>query len=161
MIYPVPKPSGGKRAPKGLTRTRMKQRPGGKAFKAVRDPAHCRWVVTETPCVGLGRFFQRRISVADYAQGAPDCLWVHRCWGPHDPAHVGKHRAQGVPDLGRVVNMCRALHDFYDQHRDVFAKVTGLTERKLALIASGNGLKYSECGGLRAGTDPPGNYFRP
>ena len=117
----------------------------GSAFPKQRDAAHCSWVVSHTECVGAGRLFTRRVCGYDFH--TPDGYLVHVCWGGNDPAHVGKHRAQGVPDLGRVVNMCRALHNFYDEHRSEFAKVTGLTEAKLANIASGNALKYLESGG--------------
>jgi len=130
-------------------RTPMKQRNAkrkGSAFPKVRDSAHCVWVVDYTDCVGAGRLFTRPVSLNDIGQYGGDC--VHICWGAHDPAHVGKHRSKGAPDLGHVVNMCRALHDFYDQHRNAFAKVTGITERELELIAAGNALKYVESRGV-------------
>jgi len=149
----VPKPKRRRKSVKRtrtpLRKTRMRTRNAkrkGSAFPEMRDTAHCAWVVTETRCVGSGRRFKRAISPHD-----KDLLfgeWRHGCWGPNDPAHVGKHRAQGAADLGHVVKMCRALHDFYDQHRSQFTKATGITERELESIAAGNGLRYQERGGF-------------
>jgi hypothetical protein len=134
---------------KPLKRVKMRCGAGSKrrkksSFPKQRDAKFCRFVVEETDCVGAGRLFTRQVSGYDL-RGAR--AFLHVCWGPHDPAHVGKHRAQGAPDFGRVVNMCRALHDFYDQHRSVFAKVTGLTERKLENQAEWNALRWVERGG--------------
>jgi len=115
----VPKPKTRKRAPKGLKRSRMRQRNPkrkGSAFPAMRDPAFCAWVVTAHRCVGRGLVFPRRVSLND----SPDVLlgrFVHRCWGEITAAHVGLHRAQGVGDRGRVVPMCEALHSYYDNRR--------------------------------------------
>lgn len=74
--------------------------------------------------------------------------WEHRCWGPIDPAHVGKHRAQGAPDFGVTVPLCRAAHQFYDEHRDRWPKLTGYGQRKMASAAAGFALKYVERGGI-------------
>lgn len=139
MIYPVPKPTRSHKP-----KTRMKQRNAkrqGSSFPGMRDPQFCRFVVEETPCVGLHRMFRRRISPNDWPTGT---WFVHACWGEHDSAHVGKHRSKGAPDLRHVVNMCRALHDFYDQHRSKFAHAANLTERQLEFVAAGNALKYVE-----------------
>jgi len=89
---------------------------GGSAFPKQRDKAFCRWVATENPCIGTGLVFPRRISLhdaGDYLLGR----FVHYCWGENTPAHVGKHRATGAPDRGRVVCMCKALHTYYDRRR--------------------------------------------
>ncbi len=66
------------------------------------------------------------------------------------PAHVGEHQAQGAPDFGALVPLCKAGHEFYDEHRTEWSRVTGYSEKKMALAASGYALKYVEEGGKPA-----------
>src|SRR5207302_4658758 len=110
---------------------KLKARKTPRAFRQRRDPRYTRWIRTQ-PCVLKGRDTTRRLSVRDaenlrregWFRGEPFYLltgsayWHHACWGPIDPAHVGEHRAQGAPDAGAVVPMCRAAHREYDEHRD-------------------------------------------
>ena len=107
-----------------------KPRAQKKRFHARRDRAYTRWV-RQQPCVLKGRDTTRRLSMRDaenlqrdgWLRGEPHYLltgsayWHHVCWGPIDPAHVGEHRAQGAPDAGAVVPLCRAAHQAYDEHR--------------------------------------------
>jgi hypothetical protein len=134
------------------------KRRGKSSFPKQRDPVYRRWVWTENPCMLRGRRIKTRLSVHDMLeQWQYDPLeWFHCCWGPIDPAHVGEKQSQGAPDFGVLVPLCRAAHTFYDEHRDQWARVTGYSERKMALAASGYAQKYVEGGGvpLRAGTDP-------
>lgn len=44
--------------------------------------------------------------------------------------------------------MCRATHQFYDEHRDEWEQVTELSERRLENEAGGFALKFVERGGL-------------
>jgi len=145
----APKPAKSrKRAPKGLKRTtRMRQRNAkrqGSAFPEMRDAPYCSWVVATQRCVGLGLDFPRRIGLNDRPSPTPG-FWRHVCWGDFTPAHVGKHRAQGVPDRGRVVNMCQALHDYYDNRRGECNQY--LPEHLLENYAAGLALKCVESGG--------------
>lgn len=77
----------------------------------------------------------------------PAWSYIHRCWGDMTPAHVGKHRAQGAADFACVVPLCQAAHQYYDEHRDEWERVTRLTEAQMAHAAAGYALKYVEQGG--------------
>ena len=147
VTKPCPKPRK-KVAPTGRPRTRLKRvnrKRGGSAFPKMRDPEFCTWVVTTQRCVGLGLMLPRRVSLND----VPDLmsgLYRHVCWGDFTPAHVGKHRAQGVRDRGHVVCMCQALHDYYDHHRPEFSE-NGIAATTLEYIAAGLGLRWVDRGG--------------
>ena len=135
------------------TRTRMKSRNakrGGSAFPKVRDKAYCTWLVTANPCHIAGRGIWGRICGNDEIAFPITKAFIHRCWyGDRglDPAHVGKHRAKGAPDFGHVVPLCPAAHQFYDEHRSQWGKVTQLSEKEMASAASGYALRYVERGG--------------
>ena len=120
----------------------MKQCGRGSAFPHKRDPVYRRWI-RSMGCLIWGAALPRAISLNDEPAGRG---FTHRCWGPMDPAHVGQHQATGAPDRGAVVCLCRAAHKWYDERRSQFAKVTGLTDKKLENIAAGLGLKYVEQG---------------
>jgi hypothetical protein len=127
---------------------------GGSSFPKVRDKAYCTWLVTENPCLLEGGVpVLHSLPVATsipytivYRDG--DFRLVHRCWGGLDPAHVGKHRSKGAPDVGATVPLCRAAHRFYDEHRSEWQLVTGYAEAKMASAASGYALRYVEQGGV-------------
>ena len=145
---PAPRP---KRAPKKvaprLKRSRIKQRNakrGGASFPKARDKAYCRWAVS-TGCTFSGRFLWRQISPNDTRLSVG--YWVHHCWGAIDPAHVGEHRAQGAPDRGSVLPMCRALHQFYDEHRPAFYRAVRITEHRLVGAAQYLASQFPESGG--------------
>ena len=108
----------------------LKARKVPRAFRQRRDPAYTKWVRAQ-PCLVAGRDTTRQLSLRDrenvihstrdgevYSTLTGSAYWHHVCWGPIDPAHVGKHRAQGAPDAGAVVPLCRAAHQAYDEHRD-------------------------------------------
>jgi hypothetical protein len=148
-LHAVPKPAvREERGRQPLKRTRMKsrnQKRKGSAFPKVRDREYTRWLVTENDCLLRHRTTRKRMSPID--------VWtpygtIHHCWGPIDPAHVGKHRSKGAPDLGATVPLCRAAHSFYDEHRNQWPHVTQLSEKQMASAASGYALKYAESGGL-------------
>ena len=151
MIFPVPKPRNVRKAkPKGLRRSRIRARNPkrkGSAFPKQRDPAYRAWV-RGLGCLLWDKLLQRAISLHDTPFTLGWRGFVHRCWGPIDPAHVGPHQANGAPDLGACVPLCRAAHDYYDQHRSAFAKVTGWSEKLLANHAAGLALRYVERGGV-------------
>jgi len=101
----------------------------GSAFPKQRDAAYRRWVRTTIPCVALSTW---TLSAPISPNDAP--VWTeeggglyHRCWGPPEAAHIGKHQATGAPDRGAVVTMCRAAHRYYDEHRAKFYRVTKFT----------------------------------
>lgn len=160
MIYPAPKPP--KRKPKPrrpMKRTRMKacgartKKSGGALFPNRKDPAFRRWLRTENDCLLSGRRLAKRLALFDIQRlgGTDNAIgFDHVCWGPIDPAHVGDKQSRGAPDLGHCVPLCRAAHDFYDQHRSAWKSVTGLSEKRMANEAGGFALKYVERGGKAA-----------
>jgi hypothetical protein len=166
MIFPCPKPKSRKKKVSGWApkrRTRLKPRNAkrkGSAFPKVRDKTFCVWLVTENPCLLEGGApVEHSLPVATsipyaivYRDG--DFRLAHRCWGAITPAHVGKHRAQGAPDFGHVIPLCKAAHQFYDEHRSEWPRVTGYSEKKMALAASGYALKYVEQGGVPVSHPP-------
>jgi hypothetical protein len=121
----------------------------GSAFPKQRDAAYRRWIRTENRCLLRGRQTLRRVTAYDMLEKwtTDPLAWFHCCWGPIDPAHVGETQAQGAPDFGVLVPLCRAAHGFYDEHRSDWALVTGYTEPMMASAASGYALKYTERGG--------------
>lgn len=132
-----------------LKRTRMKcgvgsKRRKGSSFPKQRDKKYTTWLVRENNCMIAGRFLRKRVTIWDRKMSGG--WWLHQCEGPTDPAHVGKHRAQGAPDFGVTVPLCRFSHWAYDNFRDTWP----LSERKMASAASGYALKYTEQGGLSA-----------
>lgn len=94
----------------------------------------------------------RRITMYDEnwgaAFGAPGVpQFRHHCWGPIDPAHVGEKQSQGAYDVGRVVPLCRAAHNYYDERRGYWLGATGLSEADMESKAAGYALKWVERGG--------------
>lgn len=147
MIHAVPKPQ---RTPKRAPRQMRSRGQRGAAFPQRKHRPFRTWLRTENPCLFRGRRITRRFSANDWA--LPGGGFVHRCFGPIDPAHVGdRTQAGGAGDLGECVPWCRAVHRCYDQgwgrDRAAFAQATGFTERELANRAGGYGLKYVERGG--------------
>jgi hypothetical protein len=110
-----------------------------------KDKKYRRWVWTENDCMLRGSLLRGRVSLHDVV--TPMGGFLHVCWGVITPAHVGQHQARGAPDFGVLVPLCQAAHQFYDEHRAEWAKVTGCSERKMASEAGGYGLKYVEHGG--------------
>ncbi len=149
MIHPVPKPRRrASRAPKGLTRSRMKPynaKRKGSAFPKQRDAKYRRWIRTENEC--LVRGCSIRVQFSDHDRPFPVYGYEHRCWGSMTPAHVGKHQAKGAPDFGAIVPLCKAAHQFYDERREDWERVTRYSEKDMASAASGYALKYVERGG--------------
>lgn len=149
-LHPAPKPERQpKRPPKPLTRTRFRngaasQKRGRASFPKVKNPKYRAWIRTR-PCLLGSRWLRQRVSLFDRAQGNE--WFTHSCWGPIDPAHVGAHQARGAPDVGHIVPLCRAAHQFYDEKRSSWARVTGFTEAKMASEAGGYALKFLETGG--------------
>jgi hypothetical protein len=154
MIHPVPKPPRRVKPKNGLKRTPMKKgKPGASRFPKMRNPAY-RAFIRAHDCTIMAWLVGARMSTHDVRTAYSGWLgrgkptpWQHRCWGPIDPAHVGQHQANGAPDVGACVPLCRAAHSFYDEHRGAWAKATGLTEPKMANLAAGLALKYHEQGG--------------
>lgn len=149
QMFPCPKPE--RRPPKErkpMKRTRMKQynaKRKGSAFPKHKNPAFRRWLRTENECLLAHRYLTKRFSMHDIELMLR--RFVHVCWGPIDPAHVGQKQSQGAADVGHCVPLCRAAHDFYDQHRSEWRRVTGYGEKRMANEAGGYGLKYVERGG--------------
>ena len=146
-------------------RTRMEavnRKRGGSSFPKQRDKKYRRWIRTENACLLRGDALfpcvtRRQVTPFDKTWwpgkgGVPQ--WRHICFGPVDPAHVGKHQAQGAPDVGAIVPLCRAAHSFYDEHRSDWRYVTGYSEKQMASAASGYALKYVESGGVLAPIHP-------
>lgn len=151
MSYPlvkVPKPKKRvKRSRTPLRKTRMRTRNAkrkGSAFPKVRDADFTRWLTTTNPCLLAQRMTRKAITRLDWIPWGG--WYVHVCWGPIDPAHVGKHRSKGAPDVGATVPLCRAAHSFYDEHRNQWPHVTQFNEKLMARAASGYALKYIELG---------------
>ena len=155
----VPKPVKSKKVRRvSLPRTaRMKsvnRKRGGSSFPKQRDRVYRHWIWTENPCMLAGKPTLEPMSTHDkphkswWVQGAWMDTYLHVCWGAMTPAHVGEHQAQGAPDFGVLVPLCKAAHQFYDEHREQWAKATGFTEAKMALRASGYALKYVERRGI-------------
>lgn len=137
-----------KRKPKGLKRGKrinpINPKRGGSLFPKERDKPFTDWVCTE-PCVGANKLFTARVTLNDWMRLSGQ--FRHVCWGDMTPMHVGKHRAQGVGDVGRVVPACEGLHRFYDTQRARFYRVTRISEKRLEHIAHGLPQKYVERGG--------------
>jgi hypothetical protein len=164
VIHPVPKPKAKRRAKaRGLSRkTRIRPRNPkrkGSAFPEMRDAKFRRWVWTENLCLLAGHHLPGRVSHHDrkwvLSTFGHGMIYMHVCWGGVTPAHVGKHQATGAPDFGVLVPLCKAAHQSYDEHRDVWPRATGYTEKKMALAASGYALQYVESGGVPAPQDGP------
>jgi hypothetical protein len=111
--------------------TRLKARKGGSLFPEQRDDTYRR-AVRGCPCLLVGHLLAARISPNDQPAWR---AWVHVCWGPIDPAHIGPHQAVGVPDRQHILPLCRAAHQFYDEHRISFYRATGYSHHQLALLA--------------------------
>lgn len=94
-------------------KTRVKPRNAkrkGSRFPKQRDKAYTDWIRT-LPCTVAGK----------------------ACWGPIDPAHVNKTRAQGAPDRGEVVPLCRFHHQWQEGQTRYFNHLHGV---ELAVIAT-------------------------
>lgn len=88
----------------------------------------------------------KKVRVPKWGYGQ-SVAWRHICWGGMTPAHVGEHQARGAPDFGVLVPLCKASHQFYDEHRSKWQGVTGYSEKRMASEASGYALRYVERGG--------------
>lgn len=110
---------------------RLKACKHGSLFPQQRDDAYRR-AVRGCPCLLRGRMLTRPFSSHDRDLGRG--FW-HYCWGPVDPAHIGPHQAVGAPDRGHVLPLCRAAHQFYDEHRMSFYRATGYSDHQLRLLA--------------------------
>lgn len=108
---------------------------GGALFPKVKDAAFRRWLRTTHDCLIADAVMGRAVSPNDRALGLAVFGFVHSCWGAMTPAHVGKHQAQGAPDVGACVPLCQAAHRYYDEHRQSWAKVTGYTEERMQAAA--------------------------
>lgn len=97
------------------------------------------------PVVTLMRLTLHDVEIR--RDGDPRPWWIHGCWGPIDPAHVGEKQSQGAYDVGRIVPLCRASHAFYDEHRSEWRRATGYTEASMENLAAGYALKFVERGG--------------
>lgn len=102
-------------------------------------------MLAETDCILAGRYTHKRITPNDRWTRAG---YRHICWHVCDPAHIGEHQAQGAPDVGVILKMCRPTHDFYDQHRAEWEAVTEIPESTLASEAAGVALRFVERGGV-------------
>jgi hypothetical protein len=111
---------------------RLKAR--GSLFPEQRDEAYRR-AVRGCPCILVGRVVAGQFSPNDRPVGLGWQGWVHGCWGPVDPAHIGPHQAVGAPDRQHILPLCRAAHQFYDEHRMSFYRATGFSHHQLALLA--------------------------
>lgn len=114
--------------------TRLKARKHGSLFPTQRDDAYRR-AVRGCPCILAGRVIERPFSGADVPNGPFWRGFRHICWGPVDPAHIGPHQATGAPDRGHILPLCRAAHQFYDEHRISFYRATGYSDHQLRLMA--------------------------
>lgn len=120
---------------------------GGAQFPARRNPAYRRFVRGE-PCLLMTRLTATQMCPYDRSAGPLfRGWWIHVCWGPIDPAHVGDHQARGAPDIGAIAPLCRGAHRFYDERRSAWAEVTGISDAEMASVASGLALKWAETGG--------------
>lgn len=156
---PYPKPSKVVRERRPMKRTQgLKNRKPmrrvgkkGAAFPKVKNREFRTWLRTEHDCEIRGRFLLAPLSFMDVpaARGPwdPKVKFLHRCWLPIDPAHVGLKQSQGAPDVGHCVPLCRAAHRFYDNHRADWEAATGLSEAEMERRAGGYGLKWVERGG--------------
>jgi hypothetical protein len=139
---PWPKPKVRVKVPKVLQRGKPLTTQGGALFPKVRNREY-RAYIRGMDCLLTNRSTQDEMTCYDVTTARG---FVHVCWGPIDPAHVGDHQAQGAPDVGCVIPLCRAAHRYYDEHRQSFYRVTGISERQLVSIAAGLALKWAERG---------------
>jgi hypothetical protein len=135
------KRSGSLKRRSGLTRGPLKRRRVPKAFAHKRDREHTQRV-RGMVCFLRGDMVLPRATLVQITPNDLEVIrdgdtrrwWLHRCWGPIDPAHIGKHRASGADD-SLVLPMCRASHTYYDEHRQKFYWVTGFTAADLEKAA--------------------------
>lgn len=113
---------------------RLKARKHGSLFPKRRDAAYRR-AVRACSCVLRGRVIAGQLSPHDRPAGLGWQGFLHGCWGPVDPAHIGPHQATGAPDRGHILPLCRAAHQFYDEHRISFYRATGFSDHQLRLLA--------------------------
>lgn len=144
ILRPVPKPPRTKRPRKRMKPRNAKRQ--GSAFPKVRDKKYRDWVRLENPCMLRGATIRVPFSTHDFP--LPAWGYIHECWGDMTPAHVGDHQARGAPDFGVIVPLCQAAHQYYDEHRDEWERVTRYSEKQMALAASGYALRYVEQGGV-------------
>lgn len=158
VIYPVPKPrkvSKPKSEPKARRRLRPKNaRRKGSSFPKVRDKKYRDWVRLENLCMLRGAVIGAAFSSHDVSQGLAWRGFKHVCWGANTPAHVGKHQATGAADFGRLVPLCQAAHQAYDEHRHAWSRYTGYTEVRMENAAADYALKYVQQGGVERGGAP-------
>ncbi len=143
----VPKPKKSPKVRRPLKRSSWKrgrskrsQHSGGAAFPKVKNKAVRDWI-RSLPCLLGAQWLTKRLSVMDREASGFNGFW-HVCWGPTDPAHVGQHQARGAPDVGHCVPLCRAAHQYYDEHRPSWAKATELTEGHMGVAAEGYAIRW-------------------
>jgi len=134
-----------------MRRTRVKRynaNRGGSMFPHVRDAGYRKWVWTENDCLLAGTRTRVRITISDKAAKVDlFTFYEHRCWGPIDPAHVNENAAQGTPDVGELIPLCRAAHNYFDNRREEFFAATDTNQAQLIYHAAGLPQKYVEQGG--------------
>lgn len=131
----------------------MKQRNArrkGSSFPEQRQGDFTRWLTTEHPCMLRGSTIRAPFSTHDFA--LPQYGYIHECWSspdrpPIDPAHVGRHRAKGAPDMGATVPLCHSAHAYYDEHRSNWERVTRWTADAMQGAAEDYAREYVERGG--------------
>lgn len=146
MIYPAPKPSGGKRAPKELKRTRMKARNAkrkGSSFPKRRNYKFQAWVRENAPCI---------LVRARRWCGVEPLDPRHVCNSPVRCCHV-VNQARGGYDLGNIYGGCDAAHEA-QHHAGSIAAFNELWHVDCQTEAARLTYWYQQELGLRAGTDP-------
>src|SRR5437868_6973137 len=133
----------GKRLARGK---RLRAHGGGAQFPKRRNREYRAFVRAE-PCLLMARLTATQLCPYDRPAPLFRGWWIHVCWGPIDPAHVGEHHARGAPDVGVLVPLCRGAHRFYDEHRSACYDVTGISQDAMAGVASGLALTWAERGG--------------
>ena len=119
---------------------KVNKKRGGHSFPKGVDEPYRRWI-RQQACILSGNVVLGMISPDDQHIGF-SLAFHHVCWGPVDPAHVGQHQATGAPDMGRLLPLCRAAHQFYDEHRLSFYRVTGIPPQTLAWEAARFAAEY-------------------
>lgn len=137
-----------KRARKPMQHGRLKaqgkrtQKSGGALFWKVKQPTFRKWLREENKCLLAAQFTTQRVTLNDLDVAEGRWRFLHQCWGVITPAHIGKHQANGAPDLGHCIPLCEAAHTYYDEHRGAWAAVTGYTEAKMQRKAEHYGTAY-------------------
>jgi len=123
-----------------------------------KNVAFRRWLVT-LGCDLMGATIGRALTANDVPLGLAWRGFEHRCWGPIDPAHIGEHQSRGASDVGYCLPMCRAMHEYYDEHRSSFYQITGRSPKQLMREAARWGVywetHYAEELGFSGGSGDP------